>query len=142
MGKRIISSGHQIYLGVGVDIECISRFHAHASYSKGRSKDPFLKRIYTSRELSYCFKKGSKAACLAGRFTAKEAVRKALAPVLKENVNFTDVEILNSGKGIPCAVLKKSRWKNIFHISLSISHNHDTAIAVVVAQLIYGKQNH
>ena len=62
-------------LGIGVDIEKISRFR-----NKTLEKDEyFLKIIFTDKELEYSFSDSKSAQHLCARFFAKEATIKALS---------------------------------------------------------------
>ncbi len=98
-----------------------------------RWNDKFLFRIYTSKEISYCREKKRDYIHFAARFAAKEAVRKAL----EERMDWKEVEIVNSQLGKPEVNLRgkagkigqKQRVKEIF---LSLSHEHDYALAQVV----------
>ena len=59
--------------GAGTDIETIDRFRKF----KNRN-DSFLKKVFTSEELKYCFSHQDAAPHLAVRFSGKEAMIKAL----------------------------------------------------------------
>ena len=99
-----------------------------------RQGSRFLKRIYTRKELTLC---GDNMPSLAGRFAAKEAVAKALGTGIGD-VEWTDIEILRGPKKEPTLHLhgeanKVSKKKKINEWSISISHTHEHAIAMVVA---------
>ena len=64
--------GGRKILSIGVDIESVDRFKEH---DKNGS---FLKRIFTNKELEYCFSFTDFAQHLAVRYSGKEAVVKAL----------------------------------------------------------------
>lgn len=112
-------------IGVGVDIEDIERFRGLK-----RSKDgAFLVKIFTERELDYCFSKEDAGPHLAARYAGKEAVIKVLAGLNVKGVGFREIEIAR-GRGAP-----KVRLKGIYQIkvSLSLSHCDDKAVALAVA---------
>jgi holo-[acyl-carrier protein] synthase len=90
-----------------------------------------LGRIYTKKELGYCFSKESPAAHLAARFAGKEAIIKALNSIGKTKATHKDVEILNDKKGVPSVRLNKSNL-NSLTTRLSLSHCEDTAIAFAI----------
>jgi holo-[acyl-carrier protein] synthase len=72
--------------GIGVDIESIERF-----VKLDRAKDSrFLAKIFTEKELDYCFKYKSPAEHLAVRYAGKEAVIKRW-PVLIKRSWFTGI---------------------------------------------------
>lgn len=119
-------SQHTKHISVGVDIEQTARFNNKTVTS------PFLRRIYTSEELYYCFKKPRSSESLAGRFAAKESVKKALAAFVKQPVDHKDIEILNNEFGVPL-IFVRNKFGDKFNFSLSISHTKNMAIAVVIA---------
>ena len=115
-------------LSIGVDIEDISRFRGLT-----REKDKrFLSRIFTDKELDYCFSRANTEQHLAGRFTAKEAVIKALNALGKEKLNYREIEVLNDESGTPVISILKEGFRNI-QASLSLSHTKKTAIAFTIA---------
>lgn len=95
----------------------------------------FLNKVYTQNEIIYCESKNmSKYEHYAARFAAKEAIFKAISPLLenKFSIDWTDIEILNDNEGRPYAVLTKDNLKNI-NLDISLSHIKDYAIAMAVA---------
>ena len=114
-------------LGIGNDIVETERIE------KAISNEKFIKRVYTEKEIEIIEKKGSKAASYAGRFSAKEAISKALGTGVRD-FNLTDIEILNDELGKPYVVLKnelKGRMVDM-RIEISISHSKEYATAVAV----------
>lgn len=113
-------------LGIGVDIEKISRFN------KNLEKDlKFLNTIYTQKELDYCFSKKNSSQHLAARYCGKEAVVKALYGLYIKDVYYKDIEITNNPDGAP--EVKIDKYPNL-KIKISLSHNKDTAIAYVIIE--------
>lgn len=117
-------------LNTGVDLIEVER----VKQAIERQGERFLKRIYTSKELTLC---GDNMPSLAGRFAAKEAVAKALCTGIGD-VAWTDIEILRGPNKEPILHLhgnakKISKQKKLKVWSLSISHTHEHAIAMVVA---------
>ena len=99
--------------------------------------DKFLNRVFTENEIKYCEdKKITKYEHYAARFAAKEAIFKAISPLLdnKFSIDWTDIEILNDDQGRPYAVLSKENFKNI-NIDISLSHIKEYALATAVAVL-------
>lgn len=114
-------------LGIGNDIVEIARIE------KAIFNEKFKKRVYTEKEIEIIEKKGSKAASYAGRFSAKEAISKALGTGVRD-FNLTDIEILNNELGKPYVVFKnvlKDRMADV-RIEISISHSKEYATAVAV----------
>ena len=114
-------------LGIGVDIENIDRFLG----LKIPENNAFLNKIYTKRELEYCFSKNNSAQHLAVRFAGKEAVIKALSSLEYEFSDFTKIEISNNEKGVPSVRINLAGFED-FNIKLSLSHCEDKALAFAV----------
>ena len=110
--------------GVGVDIVNIPRFRKALE----RWGERFLERIFTERELGYCFSKKVPERHLAVRFAAKEAVLKAL----RHSLRFRDIEVLNHKNGRPC--LRVEGLDDTYRINLSLSHDGEYGIAQVVVE--------
>ena len=94
----------------------------------------FLKRIFTTKELALF---SDNIPSLAARFAAKEAVAKALGTGIGD-VEWVDIEILRGPAKEPILYLhgeaaRISDEKNYRSWSVSISHTHEHAIAMVVA---------
>jgi holo-[acyl-carrier protein] synthase len=107
---------------VGVDIESIRRFK---NLDRKRSK-AFLSKIFLRNEIDYCFSKKNPTQHLAVRFTAKEAVIKAVASLGKEPPAFNKIQIKNNAKGAPSVELRG------YNVKISMSHCDDKAIAFAV----------
>ena len=110
--------------GIGVDIESIERF----SRPEVINNKLFLNRIFTKRELKYCFSKKNPAQHLAARYAGKEATFKALSSIGKPNPNHKFLEIFNNKNDIPKVKISDTKF-NKLHVYLSMSHCDDKAIA-------------
>ena len=100
-------------------------------------EDKFLNRVFTENEIKYCEEKNiTKYEHYAARFAAKEAIFKAISPLLdnKFGIDWTDIEILNDNQGRPYAILAKDNLNNI-NIDISLSHIKEYALATAVALL-------
>ena len=111
---------------IGIDIEEVARFRKLNRLEDRR----FFERIFTKREMDYCFLKKDPAPHLAGRFCAKEAIIKALASMGIHTIARNAIEIINTAKGVPKVVVLK-RGKKL-KIQISISHARDYALACAV----------
>ena len=110
-------------LGVGIDIEEISRFKKYSIEKDGH----FLKSIFSKNELEYCFQKKHPEKHLAARFCAKEAFFKAL-PYNDKRIKFNEIEILNDEEDKP--YIQCAYFTN-FKFLVSLSHDKTKAIAIV-----------
>jgi holo-[acyl-carrier protein] synthase len=115
---------------VGVDMIEIARIERAIS----RHGDRFYNRFFTAQERASC---DDQAKRLAGRFAVKEAVGKALGTGIGD-VNWTDIEIVNDGRGKPELILHNqaeilAAELGLYHWSISLSHTETHAIGFAVA---------
>nr|UWK20280.1 fatty acid synthase alpha subunit [Trichoderma cf. fertile] len=116
---------------VGVDVEDITSFNI--------DNDTFLERNFTSQELAYCKSAPSPQSSFAGRWSAKEAVFKALGVTSKgAGAALLDIEILKDDTGAPVVSLHgqaaaAAKQAGVKEVSVSISHADKQAVAVAVA---------
>lgn len=120
--------------GIGTDIIEIKRI------KKAISRNPrFIERLFTEHELEYYKKKDMKAQHIAGGFSAKEAVLKALGTGLR-GFRWKDIEILRVSGGKPIVkfggnVKQFVEDNGIGAIHVTISHSKDFATAAAVAEV-------
>lgn len=119
--------------GIGIDIVKIQRI-SNAVEKWGHR---FLERIFTEKEISYCFSKRIPYPSLAVRFAAKEALIKALNS--ETPVSFKDVEVININSGKPLLKINgrlddyfKKHFISKAHLSLS--HENEFGIACVILE--------
>ncbi|RKY40852.1 MAG: holo-[acyl-carrier-protein] synthase [Candidatus Makaraimicrobium thalassicum] len=116
--------------GIGIDALKIERFKK-AIEQRGEN---FLKRIFTQKELEYAGSKKAFYVHMAGKFAAKEAVKKALPDGAELGLNWSDIEILNGKDGKPYALLHGQaeylmKKYNLSQMVVSISHTDDLAVS-------------
>lgn len=85
---------------------------------------PFIRRVFTSAEIDYCFSHHDASPHLAAIFAAKEAVVKTLGS--GDVISYRTVEILHDDAGVPSVHLP---GHNIY---ISLSHSRTSAIAFAV----------
>ena len=116
--------------GLGTDILKVSRFEKVLKKHSTR----FLKRLFSSEETDYCNQYKDRVQHLAGRFSAKEAVSKALGCGFGKKLSFQDIIIENNTEGKPVVRFSKRVIEqfNNPQIEVSISHcvEYTTATAV------------
>ena len=118
-------------LSIGIDIVSIERMGNILNSQKGAR---FKHRIFTVPEISYCQNRANSSHHFAGRFAAKEAVKKAILSRGKnQNPWFKKIEIQSRQDGAPIVRLPKPYQSN-YHCDCSISHDGDNAIAVALIQ--------
>ncbi|MGH2523326.1 MAG: holo-ACP synthase [Anaerolineales bacterium] len=114
----------------GVDIIEVSRID-QAILRHGHR---FFDRFFTAREL---IEAEGRTPALAARFAAKEAVAKALGCGIGE-VGWKEIEILRDPRRRPEVVLHGAAQQRAAELglrewSVSLSHTHEHAVALVVA---------
>jgi holo-[acyl-carrier protein] synthase len=103
-----------------------------------RHGERFVNRIFTAAEQAYAEANKDRIEKLAGRFAAKEAVLKLVGTGWRGKIAWTDIEVVNNPVGQPEVTLtgevkKLAEKLGIEHISVSITHTANFAIASVVA---------
>jgi len=115
---------------IGIDLVEINRIErSMAKYGRR-----FVCRILGTEELSSFESRNDKAAFLAGRFAAKEAIIKSLGRFLKTRPGYASLQILNDNSGNPYLV-NFDNYADLFSkhsCLLSISHERHYAAAVAV----------
>lgn len=120
-------------VGLGLDIAEIDRIEAAIV----RHGAPFVERLYTPREVSYCEKHRNKFERYAGRFAAKEAAMKALGTGWRHGVRWRDIEVVREPSGKPTLLLEGVAREfadrmGVKNISLTITHSGNFALAQVI----------
>lgn len=117
---------------VGIDLASVSEVRdAVAAHG-----DRYLQRVYTPQELQDC---AGDPARLAGRFAAKEAAIKVLRPGAGTALPWHEIEVLRHPEGwtelrLDGAAASRARTEGLSDWSVSLSHEGDTACAVVLAE--------
>lgn len=119
-------------IGLGLDLTEISRIAALLD----RWGDRFAHRIFTDGERAFAYARAEPARHLAARFAAKEAALKALA--VPTGLRWHEMEITGGGDRPPLLELsgraaEVAEALGVGRMLLTISHDGDTAGAVVVA---------
>lgn len=118
----------------GVDLVSVPRIAA----SWAEQGDRFLRRLFTPDEQAYALAAPVHTAeRLAARFAAKEAVIKVLN-LSEVGVRWCDIEVCRGADGACSLALhgraaEVARALHVTDMSLSLSHEGDLAVAVVVA---------
>ena len=109
-------------LAIGTDIVEINRFRK-LPYTKNKK---FYNKIFTKSEITYCIKYKDPYPHFAVRFAGKEAVIKSI----KNKIEMKDIEISHKKSKPFIKILKK----NSFMIHISLSHDGEYAIAMIISE--------
>ncbi len=122
-------------IGIGTDIVKISRIkRIFKKYPRG-----FAERILHKNELKIMKEFKDPKTYIAKRFSAKEAVAKALGTGIAHGVSFQEIEISNNENGQPILTLHGSTLEvanklGVKHNFISLSDEREYAIAYVVLE--------
>lgn len=117
--------------GIGNDIIEVDRLEKAVD----RHGHHLINKIFSEKEQDYCLKFSNPFERFAGRFSAKEAVAKALGTGIGKEVNWKEIEIINDERtGKPFVNLsEKVKLKfNNPKILVSLSHTSKYASAVAI----------
>jgi holo-[acyl-carrier protein] synthase len=117
-------------LSVGIDLVSVARIEGLLD----RWGRKFLHRVYTDGEIRYCLGRHRPAMSFAARFAAKEAFVKAVASRSKGGIGLKSIEVVVDDDGIPHlrAHGPAATALGAQRATLSISHDRDLAIAIVI----------
>jgi holo-[acyl-carrier protein] synthase len=120
-------------VGLGLDMAEIDRIETAIR----RHGAPFLERLFTPAEVSYCEQHKNRFERYAGRFAAKEAAMKALGTGWTRGVRWRDIEVAREASGKPTLHLAGAARKiadalGVKNISLTITHSGNLALAHVI----------
>lgn len=96
----------------------------------------FLDKIFSETEVKSVIQRKNKIIHLSGKFSSKEAVKKALCSAgLGSKIFPKDIEILNKENGEPYVRIIKLNKNNYKQISLSISHTSKYATSFSLIEI-------
>jgi holo-[acyl-carrier protein] synthase len=118
---------------MGLDIAEIDRIEEAIT----RHGAPFLERLFTPREVTYCERFKNRYERYAGRFAAKEAAMKALGTGWARGVRWRDIEVVRGESGKPTLKLEGvageiARGMGVTNIVMTITHSGNLALAQVI----------
>ena len=107
---------------VGIDIVYINRFK-DLPYDSNKK---FYEKIFNKSEINYCIKFKNPYPHFAARFAVKEALVKSI----HTKIDLKDIEIIQKNS----KPMIKSSKKMQYTFNLSLSHDGDYAIAIVISK--------
>ena len=128
--------------GVGIDLCSCQRIENLLE----QKEQLFLDKVLTLKEQQYfnsCRSKKRRLDFFSGRWSAKEALAKALKVGIGEHCRFLDIEVLNDSFGVPLLSIKKNTptrtylskiLNDSFVIHISITHELNFAQAFVIIE--------
>lgn len=127
----------QQIIGIGTDItECL-----RIAQMIERHGELFINRVFTLQETQYCQSRMHATQHFAGRWSAKEALLKALGTGWRRGISWRDIEVISEGNGPPKVEFhgeasNVAKGLGIERVMLSISHcrSHATAYALALGE--------
>jgi holo-[acyl-carrier protein] synthase len=122
-------------VGIGSDIVSITRVQEVLNQFGER----FISRILAPKEQDEFHKKANGTQYFAKRFAAKEAAVKALGIGFRQGIIHHDIIVVHDDYGKPLLKFENKAYdyfqkKKIIHSHLSLSDEHDYALAFVVLE--------
>ena len=119
--------------GIGIDLMEVERIE------KDIQSDVYLSKVFSAAEIKECKSVIRSAERFAGRFAAKEAFMKAIGKGIRQQVWFSQIEVLNNEDGQPYVQVNGEaqswlRAMEIKKIYVSITHTKQYAAAVVILE--------
>ena len=118
-------------IGLGIDLADIQ------AIATSLENEAFVDKVFTPAETAACRAYHNSAEHFAGKFAAKEAFMKSIGQGMRQQVWFTQIEVLNDPQGKPF-IQTTGRAAEVLaalgatHIHLSLSHTANLAAAVVI----------
>jgi holo-[acyl-carrier protein] synthase len=107
-------------IGIGNDIIEIERIRKSIDVHGLR----LLSKLFTTKEQDYCIKYRDPVPHFSGRFSAKEAIVKALGTGFGEHASWLDIEILNDSSGKPSVYFLNEMQKRLKGTKMLVSISH------------------
>jgi holo-[acyl-carrier protein] synthase len=120
-------------LGLGIDLVSISKI------AESVNSESFQGKVFTPSEIEFCESFANPAEHYAGKFAAKEAFMKAIGKGIRQEVWFTQIEVLNGETGAPYVQVSGEAERTLSSLGveivhISISHTMDMAVAVIILE--------
>jgi holo-[acyl-carrier protein] synthase len=109
------------------------------AFEKNVRSEALLRKVFTAAEIRDCRSMVNSTERFAGKFAAKGACMKALGHGIRQEVWFTQIEVLNDANGAPYVQVSGEaervlNAKGAKRIHVSITHTKNTAGAVVILE--------
>ena len=140
LGKLLVPSlydrnQNMTIVGHGIDIIDLEDFERLLATSGPH----LLARSFTDQEVSTSGSGLKRAARLAARYAAKEAVLKSLGTGWVTGISWKDIEVVTSDVGAPSIrvagqVARLAETRGVMHFHVSLSHSRRSVIASVIAE--------
>jgi holo-[acyl-carrier protein] synthase len=119
--------------GIGIDLVPVEKI------AESIESEAFRQRVFTPAEIEACQGIYNAAERYAGKFAAKEAFMKAVGRGIRQEVWFSQIEVLSSETGAPYILVHGEAERSLQALEaktvhVSISHTREAAIAIVIVE--------
>jgi holo-[acyl-carrier protein] synthase len=119
--------------GIGIDLVPVEKI------AESVESEAFRQRVFTPAEIEACRGIYNAAERYAGKFAAKEAFMKAVGRGIRQEVWFSQIEVLSSETGAPYILVHGEAERALQALEaktvhVSISHTREAAIAIVIVE--------
>ncbi len=120
-------------VGIGVDLVSTEKV------AESVKSEAFRRKVFTPAEIKSCKEIANAAEHYAGKFAAKEAFMKAIGKGIRQEVWFTQIEVLNHATGAPYIQVSSEAERmlstlGVEQVHISISHTEGMAVAMIVLE--------
>ncbi len=120
-------------IGIGIDLIEVEKIE------KSVQSATYLRKVFTEHEIADCISVPNGAERFAGKFAAKEAFMKAIGRGIRQQIWFSQIEILNNESGQPYIQVKGKAGQSLIsldiqNIHVSITHTKRYAAATVILE--------
>lgn len=121
-------------VGIGTDLTDVKRIALLIE----KYGDSFLTKTFTEKEISDCKNSANSAEKFASRFSAKEAMAKALGTGIRGKITLKSLSVVNDELGKPIAILDENAQARLAEIGakemlISLTHLKEYAQAFAIA---------
>lgn len=121
-------------VGIGIDLISVSKI------AESVKSETFRRKVFTPAEIEICESVVRSAETYAGKFAAKEAFMKAIGKGVRQEIWFTQIEVLNRETGAPYIQVSGEAERALAgiiaeRVYVTISHTEGMAVAVVVLEV-------
>ena len=111
--------------GIGIDISSIEKF----KNKPFKENENFYKKIFLEQEIAYCLKFKNYYEKFAGKFAIKEALIKSI----NKKISFLQIETSHLDSK---PIIKIINSTQNFRFLVSLSHENEIAVAIVISEKI------
>lgn len=106
-------------------------------FAENIKSDAFIRKVFTPAEIAVCEAAVNPLQCYAGKFAVKEAFMKAIGKGIRQEIWFTQIEVLEDERGKLSIRASGKAAESVSgggEIKVSLSHSHTMSVAIVLIE--------